>query len=334
MKARQMKLSLLVIIALIGLTGIGRYNADLLDAIGRTLCSDNALDISLCDNYTSKEASSTPADQADSPPQATKPWEPSWPERVDSGLRVYFLDVGQGDATLIQTPAGENILIDAGNNDKGDEVVAYLEHLGVKQIDVMIATHPDADHIGGLDTVLEALEVKAVYAPKVSHTTNTYRDFLTAVKNEKLQIKTAKAGVALKLEDVKAHFVAPVGEYNDLNEWSAVLRLVYKDTVFLFTGDAETGSERDMLASGAALDADVLKVGHHGASKSSSAPFLVEVKPTYAVISSAYGNSYGHPTQETLDRLSQVGATIYRTDLQGTITAVSDGKRIEFRQAK
>ncbi len=292
------------------------------------------METGLCESYISKEASSSPAVSTAKPDKSAEPWRPTMPKPVDSGLRVYFLDVGQGDSTLIQTPAGENILIDAGNNDKGDEVVDYLNHLGVETIDIMIATHPDADHIGGLDTVLEAFKVKAVYAPKVSHTTNTYKDFLTAVKNEKLQIKTAKAGVELKLQDVNAVFVAPVGEYNDLNEWSAVLRLTYKDTVFLFTGDAEGKSEKDMLASRANLAADVLKVGHHGASTSSSKAFLDQVSPAYAVISAAYGNSYGHPTQETLDRLDDIDAAVYRTDLQGTITAVSDGKKIEFRQAK
>jgi competence protein ComEC len=340
MKARPIKISLLIIISLLSLTALGSANSGLLDRIGSYLCMDKSIQLSLCAQYKEEDtaaqavsASNTDSDASNEKPKTA--WQAIMPEPVHTGLRIYFLDVGQGDATLIQTPAGETILIDAGNNDKGDEVVAYLTHLGVEQIDVMIATHPDADHIGGLDTVLEAFEVKSVYAPKVSHTTNTYQDFLTAVQAEKLKIKSAKAGIELKLKDVTATFVAPVGEYNNnLNAWSAVLRLTYGDTSFLLAGDAEGASEKDMLASGLTLTADLLKVGHHGASTSSSQTFLNKVNPTYAVISAAYDNSYGHPTPDVLDRLRDIGATTYRTDLQNTITAVSDGKQIIFTQAK
>lgn len=253
----------------------------------------------------------------------------SFPKKQPDGtLQAYFLDIGQGDATYIHTPQGDDILIDAGKNGKGDDVVAYLRQLGVKDIEVMIATHPDADHIGGLDEVLEAMPVKAVYAPKVAHTTGTYKDFLLAVKNAKLTIKTAKAGVKLDLPGVAAEFAAPVKEYgDDLNDWSAVLRISYGKTAFLFTGDAEAKSEKDMIDSKAELSADVLKVGHHGANTSTSDAFLKKVQPKFAVISVGK-NSYGHPTAETLAKLAKQKAKIYRTDKNGTVTAVSNGKTV------
>lgn len=255
-------------------------------------------------------------------------------KQPDGKLAVYFLDVGQGDSTYIHTAAGDDILIDGGKKDKGDEVVAYLKALGVKDIEVLIATHPDADHIGGLPAVFKAYDVKAVYAPKVSHTTDAFKDFLTAVKNEGRTIKSAKAGVSLPLNGVSASFVAPVGEYgNDLNDWSGVLRLVYEKNSFLFTGDAEQKSIQDMLYAKTTLTADVLKVSHHGAANGTTKAFLDAVKPKYAVISVGK-NSYGHPTKETLDLLKDAKATIYRTDQQGTVTAVSDGKTITFVTVK
>ncbi|MCE5173343.1 MBL fold metallo-hydrolase [Paenibacillus profundus] len=258
------------------------------------------------------------------------------PKKQAAGtLQVYYLDVGQGDSTLIRTPKNQYILIDAGDNDKGKDVVTYLKHLGVKQLDVVIATHPDADHIGGLDDVIHAFPVQAVYAPKVSHTTQTFKDFLLAVKKQKLTIKTAKTGVDIPLAGMTAKFVGPVNEYgNELNEWSAVLRLQYKDTSFLFTGDAEQKSEADMIKSGANLSADVLKVGHHGSTTSTSQKFLNAVKPAHAIISAGTGNKYGHPTKDILTRLKKANSKIYRTDQQGTVTAISDGKKITFVTAR
>ncbi|PKG24396.1 ComEC/Rec2 family competence protein [Niallia nealsonii] len=248
-------------------------------------------------------------------------------------LTIHFIDVGQGDSIYIQTPNGDNIIIDGGNKD-GSDVVSYLKKQKVKNIAVLISTHPDADHVGGLDEVLESFNVKSVYAPKVSHTTQAYKDFLNAVKKEGLKIKTAQKGVKLSLKGVTATFVAPVKTYSksDLNDWSAVLRLVYNKKSFLFTGDAEFKSETDMIKSKETLKADVIKVGHHGAKTSTSAEFLKAVKPTYSVISVGKKNSYGHPTSDTLKRLKNSKVKVFRTDKQGTIIATSDGKTITFNK--
>lgn len=258
------------------------------------------------------------------------------PQAAAQNLSVHFIDVGQGDSIFIHTPQGENILIDAGNKNKGDAVVNYLKKQKVKTIHYMISTHPDADHIGGLDEVLKAFVVKNVYAPKVSHTTEAYKDFLKAVKRENLKIKSAKAGVSLpvKGKGITAKFLAPVKAYanSDLNNWSAVLLLKYNKNTYLFTGDAEFKSEKDMLSKKVLSKVDVLKVGHHGAKSSTSKDFLNVGKPTYSVISAGKGNQYKHPTTETLNRLKAAKSKIYRTDMQGTIISTSDGKTVRFNK--
>jgi competence protein ComEC len=246
-------------------------------------------------------------------------------------MYVHFINVGQGDSIYIKAPNGEDVLIDGGNNNQGDDVVAYLKKQKVDDVEIMIATHPDADHIGGLDTVLSAFRVEQVYAPRVSHTTQTYKDFLNAVKREGLKIKTAQKGVSLGLKGVSAVFVGPVKSYStsDTNDWSAVLKLTYGKKSFLFTGDAEFKSESDMIKSKQNLRADVLKVGHHGAKTSTSTSFLKVVKPTYAVISVGK-NSYGHPTSEVLNRLKSYKVNIFRTDKQGHIIAKTNGSSLSF----
>ncbi|MED3126631.1 ComEC/Rec2 family competence protein [Bacillus wiedmannii] len=252
---------------------------------------------------------------------------------VSSKLEVHYINVAQGDATFIKSPSGETILIDAGNNGKGKIVTNYLKSLGVNTIDYMIATHPDADHVGGLDEVLYEIDVKNVYAPKVGHTTQTYKDFLTAVANEGLTIKEVKSDLFLPVKGLVAQFLAPVKEYGkELNEWSAVLKVTHDNNSFLFTGDAETNSEKDMIAKhGSSLKSDILKPGHHGSKTSSSQPFLDLVKPNIAVISAGVGNKYGHPTQETLSKLDVMGVKVYRTDLNGTVVVNSDGSNISVR---
>jgi beta-lactamase superfamily II metal-dependent hydrolase len=253
-------------------------------------------------------------------------------------MTVHFIDVGQGDATYIKTPNGDDILIDAGNKGKGDAVVAYLKKLKVDDIEVLISTHPDADHVGGLDEVINAFKVENIFASKVSHTTQAYKDFLLAVKNKKLTIKSAKVGVVLPLADksIKAKFVAPVKDYNksDLNNWSAVLHVSYNKNNFLFMADAETLAEKDMLAMKQIGKVDVLKVGHHGSKESTTAAFLNVAKPTYSFISVGAKNQYKHPTMETLNRLKAIKSTVYRTDQKGNITVTSDGTKLLIKTEK
>lgn len=248
-------------------------------------------------------------------------------------LTVRFLDVGQGDSTLVTFPDGKNLLVDGGNNQYANRVVQDLRDAGVKTLDYVVATHPDADHTGSLDVVVNTFDVKQVFAPKVTHNTQTYLDFLQAVKNKGLSITPAKAGVKLDVgKSVVAEMVGPVKGYGtvDMNDWSAVLHIVDGSISFLLTGDAAHPSENDMMAAGEPLASTVLKVGHHGSEHSTSQAFLNQVHPQYAVISVGKDNKYGHPTAEVLNRLSAQGVKVFRTDEQGTIIAVTDGKTITF----
>ena len=243
-------------------------------------------------------------------------------------LRVSFIDVGQGDSEFIELPNGETLLIDAGTNETGADVVNYIESLGYSSIDYVVGTHPHEDHIGGLDDVIRTFDVESVYMPKVTADTKTFEDVLDAVAEKGLSINTAKAGVSIvDGEDLSVKMLAPVlDEYDNTNDYSAVIKVVYGDTSFLFTGDAEEYAESLITGD---VSADVLKVGHHGSSTSTGEAFLQRVSPSYAVISCGLGNSYGHPHTETIEKLG--GIPVFRTDEMGTVVATSDGKEISIR---
>ncbi|GLI50855.1 hypothetical protein TSYNTROOL_09410 [Tepidanaerobacter syntrophicus] len=276
---------------------------------------------------------STDSPQSDSLPKS--PPAQSQEEEVSSAqnqLKVHFIDVGQADSILIQTPEGKVMLIDAGNNEDGDFVVSYLKSQGVEKIDVLVGTHPHEDHIGGMDDVIYSFNIGKIYMPKVASTTRTYEDVLTAIKSKNLKVSTAKAGVTIDIDPkIKIEMLAPNSEtYDDLNNYSAVIRITYGKTAFLFEGDAESLSEKEMLKKGYDLKADVLKIGHHGSSSSTTSEFLAAVSPKYAVISVGKNNDYGHPAKTTMDKLKNENIIVYRTDECGTITATSDGANVSF----
>lgn len=254
----------------------------------------------------------------------------------NTGVQVHYLDVGQGDSEFIELPNGKTLLIDAGNPDDGQHIISYIKALGYSTIDVLVATHPHADHIGGMAAVVKSFAVGAIYMPKVADTTATFEGLLTAIKAKGLQVNTARAGViCLDGDGVTARFLAPTSAaYDDLNNYSAVLKLTYGHTSFLFMGDAEMLSENELLKSGADVDADVLKVGHHGSTTSTGTDFLAAVSPRYAVVSVGAGNSYGHPHQQTLKKLAKISAQVYRTDIAGTISITSDSKRLTVTTEK
>jgi competence protein ComEC len=248
-----------------------------------------------------------------------------------ANLFVHFIDVGQGDAVLIQTPLGKTILVDAGPAEATPDMLRYLEETGIQEIDIVIATHPHSDHIGGFPALFEKYPVGQVYMPRVSASTRTYRDLLLSIQREGLKIHAAKNGVTLEIEKgVIFRFLSPISEhYDDTNNYSAVIFIGYKDISFLLMGDAETPVEKELLENRLVVQANVLKAGHHGSQSSSSEAFIEVVKPQYAVIFCGTGNPYGHPHEETLSILGKY-ATVFRTDTNGTIVFQTDGKTLKI----
>jgi len=253
---------------------------------------------------------------------------------VRGELQVHFIDVGQGASQLLIGSSGKTILIDAGNNNQEEEIVAYLRKNGIQKIDILIGTHPDADHVGGLDAVIDNFEIGKIYMPKVQSNTKTFEDVLLAIQRKELKVSTAKAGVTLDWEpDANVQMIAPVRDYEDDNDMSAVLKLTFGEISFLFTGDAESKSEHDMINSKADLKSDVLLVAHHGSKSSTTEAFLDVVKPSFGVIQVGK-NNYGHPAPEILERLNKRGVKVYRNDLHGDIVFVTDGKNIKVSHTK
>lgn len=247
-------------------------------------------------------------------------------------LIVHYIDVGQADSILIQTPNNKNILIDTGNNADSQSLMTYLKAKGVGAIDVLVGTHPHEDHIGSMDDVIRNLTVNSIYMPKVTTNTDTFLDLLQAIKDKGLKVNTPVPGSKIVVDsDLDVTIVAPNNTtYEDLNNYSIVLKVTYKNNSFLFTGDAEAASEAEILKAAYNIKADVLKVAHHGSYSSTSDAFLKSVAPKYAVISVGKGNDYGHPAADTLTRLTNHKVEIFRTDLSGTIIATSDGNMIRF----
>lgn len=252
--------------------------------------------------------------------------------------QVYFIDVGQGDSELIRLKdSGIDILIDAGTRSTKQELADYLKELGVDDIDILIGTHPHEDHIGGMAKIIEEFPIGTLYLPETSDemtpTTKTYESLLDAAESKNVTVRTAAAGdVLLEQGNTSFKVLSPSHtDYDNLNDYSIVTRLKVGDTAFLFQGDAETPVEEEILDSGADVSCDVIKLGHHGSSTSSSRAYLEAANPSAAVISCGVGNEYGHPHRETMDSLEKLSITPYRTDTQKTLLAETDGKTIVWQ---
>jgi|HigsolmetaAR203D_1030402.scaffolds.fasta_scaffold00576_3 competence protein ComEC len=243
-------------------------------------------------------------------------------------IKVHFIDVGQGDSILIES-GNKYMLIDAGERNKGSIVIDYLETIGVKKLDYIVATHPHSDHIGGLADVINHFNIGKIIMPNAVHTSKTYENLLDTISEKGLKITKAIPGNEYNIGDASFIILAPNGtDYDNLNNYSVVIKLINGNNSFIFAGDAEVQSENEMLKNGLNINADVLKLGHHGSSTSSSAKFLDAVTPDMAIISVGEGNQYGHPDAETLKSIKDREIKLFRTDKQGTIILESDGIKI------
>lgn len=245
---------------------------------------------------------------------------------------VHFIDVGQGDSIYIHS-GDADVLIDAGEAEYGSTVVRYLDSCGVRELDLVIATHPHSDHIGGLSAVLSEFEIQEVMLSDIPDeqlpVTRTFAGLLDAIDASGAALVTAEAGQTYTLGDAVLTILGPVDtEYDDLNDYSVVAQLSFGEADFLFTGDQTTTAEKDLLAADIPEDIEVLKVGHHGSSTSSSKKFLDVIQPEYAVIQCGADNSYSHPHETIVKRLAGYTDNIYRTDVQGTAVFTSDGRSL------
>lgn len=255
-------------------------------------------------------------------PKTPTPTETPKAEYTD--MRIHFIDVGQGDSIFLELGNGQTMIIDAGNSYNARQIVGYIKDIGCSEIDYVVATHPHSDHIGGMATVLQNFKIGDMYMPGQAHTSATFENLVDVISSEGITLHRAKAGVnVLNSDKIKIDILAPFDEeYSNLNNCSAVVRVKYGNTVALFTGDAEQEIETKLLNAG--IDADILKVGHHGSDTASSISFISAVTPKTAVISCGKSNSYGHPHYETLARLDNAGADVYRTDEVGTVIVTAD----------
>lgn len=252
----------------------------------------------------------------------------------NSNFEVHFIDVGQADSALIECD-GETMMIDGGNVADSNVVAAYLKKEDVTELNYVVCSHAHEDHVGGLSGALSVTKADNIYAPKTEANTKAYKNFKKKAEEQNVEIKHPNVGDEIQLGSSTVEFLGPVDENGkDLNSTSIVLKITYGNTSFLFTGDAESDEEEEILNSGADLKSTVLKVGHHGSRTSTSYPFLREVMPQYAVISVEKGNSYGHPNEETLSKLSDAGVEVYRTDESGDIVMTSDGNSINIVTVK
>lgn len=260
------------------------------------------------------------------------------PTPSDGEVLFHFIDVGQGDAILITSKSG-NMLIDTSESGERDKLVAYLDRANIKSFKYVVFTHTDADHIGSADYIIQNYNVENVLLPDFVATTNTYERMMAAIEARGVNLiligeddDCKQAGYTFRLGSLVNTVISPVKDYNDPNDMSIVIKSTYGSTSVMLTGDAEEVPEDDILKtwSKGDLKCNVLKVGHHGSSSSTTTAFLDAVDPTVAVISCGEGNKYGHPHDEVMDRLEAKGIKIYRTDKDGTIVLKTDGTSFTY----
>ena len=280
---------------------------------------------------TPTEKSSTTTQTEIQAPATKRPKDDT--DYSEHSFAIHYIDVGQGDAALVVCD-DKTMLIDGGKPSASSIIYTYLKNLNIDYLDCIVASHADDDHIGGLSAPLAKMKVGNVIAPETEADTRSYNSLKTKTEEQGLTIQHPKPGDSMDLGSSKIEFCGPITESeSDRNNGSIVMKIIYGDTSFLFTGDAEREEEQEILNAGYDLSTTVLKVGHHGSKNSTTYPFLREIMPQYAVISVG-DNSYGHPTEDTLSRLRDADVKVYRTDMQGDIIATSDGKTVTITTKK
>ncbi|EML6499275.1 ComEC/Rec2 family competence protein [Clostridioides difficile] len=244
-------------------------------------------------------------------------------------LSIHMIDVGQGDSILVQTPTNKNILIDGGDEDSENIIISYLRQKRIKTIDIIIATHPDSDHIGSLDNVIKKFNVNSIYMPEQSTDSEAYQNLINSCMDKNLSIQYLYKNDVLNIDNnINIYVLSPsyIQEESNLN--SIVFKLTFNDNSFLFMGDAEEENEKEILHSFKLNNINFIKIGHHGSNSSSSLEFIKKISPDIAAISCGYKNQYGHPHRKVIDNLKQNHVSIYRTDRIGDIVFYSDGEII------
>ena len=260
---------------------------------------------------------------------------PQQPPTINGGsnLTVYFIDVGQADSELVVCDSAA-MLIDGGNVDDSDLIYTFLKDHGISHLDYIVATHAHEDHVGGLAGALNYASVDVALCPVTEYNSKAFENFVKYLGKQGKSITVLKPGDTFRLGSAEVQVVGPINTSDEPNNTSIVLRVTYCATSFLFAGDAERAEEADILNAGYDISATVLKVGHHGSDTSTTYPFLRAIMPQYAVISCGKDNPYGHPHEGTLSRLRDADVTVYRTDMQETITCTSDGNSVSFTVEK
>lgn len=246
---------------------------------------------------------------------------------VNGKFIASFIDVGQGDSIFLEFPNGKNMLIDAGENYESETVQSFINSKGYFSLDYVVGTHPHTDHIGGLESIIRRYEIGEIYLPKVVHTSKTYENLLTTINELGYKVNSAISGMEIINEKgLEVKILSPKNSnYSELNNYSVVIKIVFGNTSFLFMGDAETVVEDEILDE---VNADVVKVGHHGSDTSSSEEFVKSVNAKYAVIMSGFDNQYDLPDKAIVDRWKSNGAEVYNTSENGNVIITSDGRNI------